>query len=170
VDDLQITLPVFSVLLFIIILLYRRFRRAAAGGSWPCHVAAAIAVTFGAITMTAGVVHSIAVTSIALREPEYGPLQVLRFTTGALLMYSGAMNVALYRAIKVGRRSAIAIGAATCSLFVLYLLFLLPLPGGGGTVPPMLALWSLYLLSLGTAAIAVMRGVGGARRPFDPHA
>ena len=120
--------------------------------------------------MTAGVVHSIAVTSIALREPEYGPLQILRFTTGVLLMCSGGMNVALYRAIKVGRRSAIAMGAATCLLFVLYLLFLLPLPGGEGTVPPMLALWSLYLLSLGAAALAVVRGTGGARRSFDSHA
>ncbi|HUE82838.1 MAG TPA: hypothetical protein VMM84_12065 [Pyrinomonadaceae bacterium] len=168
--DLQITLPVVSILVLIIVLLSRRFRRTAADVSWPCHVAAAIAVTFGAVTLTAGVVHSVAVTSIALREPEYGPLQILRFTTGAMLMYSGAMNVALYGAIKVGRRSAIAVGAATCLLFVLYLIFLLPLPGGGGTVPPMLALWSLYLLSLGTAAIAVMRGTGGARRAFDPHA
>ena len=97
--DLQITLPVVSILVLIIVLLSRRFRRTAADVSWPCHVAAAIAVTFGAVTLTAGVVHSVAVTSIALREPEYGPLQILRFTTGAMLMYSGAMNVALYGAI-----------------------------------------------------------------------
>ena len=94
-----------------------------------------------------------AVASLALSEGEYGPLQILRFTTGAMLVYSGAMNATLYRAIKMGQREAIAVAAATTSLFLLYLLFLLPLPGTGGTVPPMLGLWSLYLLWLGAAAI-----------------
>jgi hypothetical protein len=34
----------------------------------------------------------------------------LRFTTGAMLLYSGAMNIALYRAIRAGRRWAIGVG------------------------------------------------------------
>lgn len=168
--DLQITIPALSILLLVVVLLSRRFRRAAPDSPGACHVAAAIALVVGAVTATAGLVHSIAVTSIALREPEYGPLQILRFTTGAMLIYSGAMNAALYRAIRRGRRSAIGIGVATCLLFVLYLLFLLPLPGGEGTVPPMLGMWSLYLLSLGTAAVAVMRAVGRGHQALDPHA
>lgn len=107
--------------------------------------------------MIAGIGHSVAVASLALRVPEYGPLQVLWFTTGAMLVYSGAMNAALYGAIKAGRRSAISIAAATSLLFIVYLFFVNPLPGGGGTVPPMLVLWSLYLLELITAGSAAMR-------------
>ena len=71
-----------------------------------------------------------------------------------MLLYAGAMNAALYRAIKAGQRSAIAVSVATTTLFLIYLLFQLPLPGNGGTVPPMLGLWSLYLLWLVAAAVA----------------
>ncbi len=62
---------------------------------------------------------------VRLSEREYGPLQVLRFTTGAMLVYSGAMNIAVYRAIRAGQRWAVGVGAATSLLFWLYLFFLL---------------------------------------------
>lgn len=164
--NLQIAIPVLSLLVLANGWLFLRFRRAAADVSWTYHVAAAIAVSLGALTAVAGIGHSVAVTSLALSEPEYGLLQALRLTTGAMLIYAGAMSAALHRSIKVGRHLAIA--AATASLFVLYLLVVLPV-GGGDTVPPMLALWSLYLLSLVMAAIAAMRAPRGAREPFGSH-
>lgn len=145
--------------LLVIVFLYRRFRRAFPDVPYACHVAAAIAVTFGVTNVITGVAHSVAVASLALNEPEYGPLQILRFTTGAMLLYSGAMNIAVYRAIRAGRRWAVAVGAATGLLFWLYLLFLLPLPGTG-TVRRMLGPWSAYLLWLGAAALANKRRAG----------
>ena len=98
-----------------------------------------------------------AVASLTWREPQYGPLQILRLTAGALLVFCGAMTLAMYPGIKAGRGSAVAVGAATALLFWLYLLFMLPLPGTGGTVPPMLGLWSAYLFWLGAAVLASMR-------------
>jgi hypothetical protein len=91
---------------------------------------------------------------IALREPEYGPLQILRFTTGAMLLYSGAMSLTLYRGIRAGRRSTIGVSAAAGFLFWLYLVFTFPLPGTGGNVPRELVLLTLYLFWLGAAAFA----------------
>jgi hypothetical protein len=148
---------VFSLALLPIVLLSRRFTRAFPSSPWACHVAAAIAVTFGVANVIAGVAHSVAVASLALREPEYGALQILRFTTGAMLMYSGAMSVALYRGIRAGRRSTIGVGVAAGLLFWLYLVFTLPLPGTGGTVPRELVLLTLYLCWLGAAAFASLR-------------
>lgn len=162
-DDLLYTFPVLALASLVIVFLYCRFRRAGANVPWACHVTAAIGLTFGVLIGLAGVGHSVAVAALALREPEYGPLQVLRFTTGAMLVYFGAMNVALCRAINAAQRSAIAVSAATGLFMVLYLIFLLPLPGTGGAVPRVLALCSLYLLSLGTAAIAVMRRTANVR-------
>jgi hypothetical protein len=104
-----------------------------------------------------GVAHSVAVTSLALRGPEYGPLQILRFTTGAMLVYSGAMSLALYPTIRAGQRRAIGVGAAAGLLLWLYLVFTLPLPGTSGTVTPELALSTIYLLWLGAAAFASWR-------------
>ena len=121
---------------------------------WTCHVAAAIALVFGVITTIGGVGHSVNVAYLAWNEPEYGPLQILRFTTGAMLIYTGATNVVMYRGIKVGRRSAIAVSAAMTSLFLLYLCFTLPLPGTGGTVPPMLVMWGIFFCWLAAAAVA----------------
>lgn len=151
-----------STLLIVLVFLYRRLRRSAAETPYAYHAAAALALGLGIPTVISGVGHSVAVTSLALSgAQEYGPLMILRFTTGAMLFYSGAMNIALYQAIRAGRRWAIAMGSATGLLFVLYLLFLLPLPGTGGTVPPMLGLWSVYLPVLGAAALASRRR-GGA--------
>src|SRR6185436_6120858 len=130
----------------------RRSRRAAPEVPAACHVAAAIALIAGAGTLIGGIGHSMAVALLTLREPQYGPLQILRLTTGAMLLFSGAMTLAIYPGIKAGRRSAVGVGAATGLLFWLYLLFTLPLPGTGGTVPTVLLLWSIYLLSLGAAA------------------
>ena len=124
-----------------------------------CHIAATIGVTFGVLAVTGGVGHSVAVGSLAWREPEYGSLQILRFTTGAMLLYSGAMNIALYRAIRAGRTWAIGVGVATNLLFWLHLLFVLPFPGTGGTVPRPLGAWSVYLLWLGAAAVASRRNI-----------
>ena len=129
---------------------------------YACQAAAAIGLSLGVVTVISGVGHSVAVASVALREREYGPLTILRFTTGAMLLYSGTMSMGVYRAIRAGRRWAVGVGAATCLLFWLYLLLLLPLPGTGGTVRPMLGLWSVYLLWLGAAALASGRGDGVA--------
>lgn len=155
--DLEIAIPVLSLFAIANAWLFRRFRRAAAHVSCACHLSAALAITLGALTAVTGVGHSVAVASLALREPEYGVLQVLRFTTGAMLIYAGGMSAALYGGIKVGRHSAIALAAASASLFVLYLFLLLPV-GGGDTVPPMLALWSMYLVSLIVGLVAVIKG------------
>ena len=128
-----------------------------------CHIAATIGVAFGVFAVAGGVGHSVAVGALAWREPEYGSLQILRFTTGAMLLYSGVMNIALYRAIKTGRRWAIAVGVATNLLFWLHLLFVLPFPGTGGTVPRPLGAWSVYLLWLVAAAVARQTGHRSAR-------
>jgi cytochrome b subunit of formate dehydrogenase len=72
----------FSIGLFIIVILIRRFRRSSPQVPHACHVAAAIAVVFGVSNVITGVGHSVGVVSLALREREYGPLQILRFTTG----------------------------------------------------------------------------------------
>lgn len=154
---------VFSMALLPIVFLSRRFTRAFPSEPWACHVAAAIAVTFGVSNVITGVAHSVAVASLALREPEYGPLQILRFTTGAMLLYSGAMSLALYRGIRVGRRPAIGVGIAAGLLFWVYLAFTFPLPGTGGTVPRELVLLTLYLVWLGAAALASWRGERTAR-------
>ena len=161
---------VFTVALLPIVLLSRRFTRRFPHEPWACHVAAAIAVTLGVTNVISGVAHSVAVVSLALREPEYGPLQILRFTTGAMLLYSGAMSVALYRGIRAGQRAAIGMGLAAGLLFWLYLVFTLPLPGTGGTVPRELVLLTLYLLSLSAAAVATGRKDRRASRVFAPPA
>ena len=148
---------VFSVALLPIVFLSRRFTRRFPSEPWACHVAAAIAVTFGVSNVITGVAHSVAVASLALREPEYGPLQILRFTTGAMLLYSGVMSIALHRRIRTGRRFTIGVSAAAGFLFWLYLVFTFPLPGTGGTVPRELVLLTLYLLWLGAAAFASQR-------------
>jgi hypothetical protein len=153
VDVRILTGVALSMYLLIIVLLYRRSRRSAPEVPPACHVAAAIAMLVGAGALIGGVGHSVAVASLTLREPQYGPLQILRLTTGALLLFSGAMTLAMVPGIKAGRRWAVGVGAATGLLFWLYLLFTIPLPGTGGTVPAMLGLWSIYLLSLGTAEV-----------------
>jgi len=163
-----LSVAVFSVALLPIVLVSRRFTRRFPSEPWTCHVAAAIAVTFGVSNVITGVAHSVAVASLALREPEYGPLQILRFTTGAMLLYSGAMSIALHRGIRAGRRSAIGVGVAAALLFWLYLVFTFPLPGTGGTVPRELTLLTLYLLWLGAAAFASQRADGSALPSVRP--
>ena len=143
------------VLLLTIVLLYRRMRRSVPEVPSACHAAAAIALLVGAATLIGGVGHSVAVASLTLRESQYGPLQILRLTTGALLVFSGAMTLAMYPGIKAGRPGPARMGAATGVLLWLYLVFTLPLPGTGGTVPAMLGIWSVYLLSLGGAVAAL---------------
>jgi hypothetical protein len=146
-----------SIVLLGAVFLCRRFSRAFPDVPWVCHAAAALAVTIGVVNVIAGVGHSAAVASLALSEPRYGPLQILRFTTGAMLLYSGAMNIALSVGIGAGRRYAIGIGVASGLLFWLYLVFTLPLPGTGGSVPRELVLWTFYLGWLGAAAVAGQR-------------
>lgn len=152
-----------SIVLLVGGFLCRRLTRAFPDAPWACHVAAAVAVTIGVSNVIAGVGHSVAVASLALSEPDYGPLQILRFTTGAMLLYSGAMNIALYRAIGAGRRWAIGASVASGLLFWLYVVFTLPLPGTGGSVPRELGLWTLNLSWLCAAAIVSSRGGNGAR-------
>jgi hypothetical protein len=143
--------------LSLVVFLYHRFTRASPDGPWACRVAAALAVTIGVANVITGVAHSMAVASLALREPGYGPLQILRFTTGAMLVYSGAMNIAVYRGIRDGRGWAIGVGVSSGLLFCFYLMFTLPLPGTGGSVPRELVLWTFYLGWLGAAAVASLR-------------
>ena len=137
--------------------LYRRFKRSAPDVPSACHVAAAFARIAGSIVFIAGLGHSLAVASLARRLNEYGPLQVLWFTTGALIVYTGAMNAVMSGGIKAGRASAIGIATAASLLFVVHLLFVDPLPGSGTTVFSMLTIMSVYLLSLIAAGIAVFR-------------
>jgi len=158
VDVRILTAVSFVMFLLIAVLFVRRLRRSAPEVPTTCHVAATIAMLVGSDALIGGVGHSFAVASLTLREPEYGPLQILRLTTGAILLFTGAMTLAMYPGIKAGRRSAVGLGATTALLFWLYLLFTLPLPGTGGTVPPRLGLWSLYLLSLGAAAASLAMG------------
>ena len=75
--------------------------------------AAAIGVSLGVLTIISGVVHSARVTAVAFSEREWAPLTVLRFSTGTMLIYSGAMSLAVHRAIRAGRRWAVGVGAAT---------------------------------------------------------
>ncbi len=161
--EIVLSVSVLSIVLLAIVVLYRRFRRAAGDVPWVCQAAAAIALSLGALTAIAGVGHCMAVASVALSERVYGNLQVLWFTTGAMLVYTGAMNAALHRAIKLGQRSAIAVSIATTSLFLLYMLFHLPMPDNEETVRPMLGLWSLYLPWSVAAAVASRRKAGGTR-------
>jgi hypothetical protein len=151
-----LTAGVFSLLFVVVVLVYRRFRRSAGEIPSVFQVASAIGVTLGVLTMISGVLHSAAVTAVAVGEQEWTPLTVLRFTTGAMLMYSGAVSLAVHRAICAGRRWGVGVGAATSLLFWLYLIFLVPLPGTGGTVPPMLGLWSAYLVWLGAAVLTTL--------------
>jgi len=169
VEELAIALAVLSASLLTMGFLYRRFGRAAPDVPRICHAAAAIALVIGIVNVITGVAHSVAVASLAFNEPEYGSLQVLRFTTGLMLVYSGAMAAALYRAIALGRGPAIAIAAAAALLFEIYLLFLLELPGTGGTVPPMLGGWTVYLMCLAAAGVTSIRNADRPRVSSDAH-
>jgi hypothetical protein len=143
-----------ALLSAISLLMYRRFRRVTNEVSWIIHASAAIAVTLGTITLLSGLVHEAAVTAVALREGVWIPLTILRLTTGAMLVFAGAMSIAVHRPMREGRRWAIGVGMATSALFWFYLMLLFPLPGTRGTVPPMLGLWSAYLVWLGAAVVA----------------
>jgi hypothetical protein len=158
VDVRILTAVSFLIFVLFIVLFYRRLRRIAPDVPAACHVTAAIALLVGADALIGGVGHSFAVASLTVREPEYGPLQILRLTTGVILLFCGAMTLAMYPGIKAGRRSAVGLGAATALLLWLHLLFTLPLQGTGGTVPPRLGLWGVYLLSLGAAATSLAMG------------
>jgi hypothetical protein len=148
----------FLIFLWIIVLLYRRSRRSSPEVPSACHVAAAIALLVGASTLVGGVGHSVSVASLAWRDPQYGIWEILRLTTGAILVFSGAMTLAMCPGIRAGRGWAIGMSAAAGVLVWLHLLVVLPLPGTGGTVPPMLVLWSVHLLSLGAAAASLAVG------------
>ena len=155
--SLLFALAVFSPASLAGAFLYRRFKRSTPGVPSACHVAAAFALIFGSITLIAGVGHLLAVASMTRDLDEYGPLQVLWFTTGALIVYTGAMNAVMSGGIKAGRTSAIGLTAAATLLFAVHLLFVDPLPGSGATIPLMLMVMSMYLLSLIAASIAVFR-------------
>ena len=66
--DLAIGPTVLATVLLVIVVLYRRFRRAADDVPWACQAAAAIALSLGALTAITGVGHSMAVASVALSE------------------------------------------------------------------------------------------------------
>jgi hypothetical protein len=169
VDVRILTAVALSTLLLIIVLLYRRLRRSAPEVPTACHAAAAIALLVGAFTLIAGVGHSVDVASLTLREAEYGPLQILRLTTGAILVFAGAMTITMYPGIKAGRSWSVGASAAAGVLIWLHLLFVMPLPGTGGTVPPLFGLWSICLLSLGAAAVALNLRDGAAASAARLH-
>ena len=160
IGERALTAGAFSMLSLAVVFLYRRFSRSTDHVPPVFGAAAAIGVVLGVLTIVSGAAHSAAVTAVAFSEGEWAPLTILRFTTGVMLIYAGAMSVAMHRAIRAGRRWAIGVGAATSLLFWTYLMLLLPLPGTGGTVPPMLGLWSAYLLWLGAAGLATMTRAG----------
>jgi CubicO group peptidase (beta-lactamase class C family) len=105
IGERTLTAGVFAILLLVVVVLYRRFRQSAGGVPWVFQAAAAVAVTLGILTLISGVAHSTAVAALALREHEWSPLTILRFTTGAMLMYAGAMSAAVFHAIRAGRDS-----------------------------------------------------------------
>jgi hypothetical protein len=72
------------------------------------------------------------------------------------MVYTGTMNAALSRAIRASRRWAIGVSVALNLLFWVHLVFVLPLPGTGTSVPIALGLWTVYILWL-TAAAFVSR-------------
>ena len=155
-----------TLVIALILLVYRRFRPSTGTVPHGRQAAAAMALILGVYAVIGGMGHSGAVASLALNEPGYGPVQILRFTTGAMLLYAGAMNIALYRSIGAGRRWAIGVALATNLLFWSHLFLALTLPGTGGTVPPPLGVWTVYLCWLGAAAFASRgaQGVGGIDR------
>ena len=159
-----------STVFLLLVLVYRRLRPSCAGVPYTHQAAAALGLSLGILTVLAGVGHSVAVASLALSGSEqYGPLTILRFTTGAMLIYAGAMGVALYRPIRASRRWAMGVSAATTFLFCLFLLFLFFLTGTGETVPPMLGLWSVYLGIVGAAVVSGPHD-GFTRAIMDRHA
>lgn len=168
IGERALTAGAFSMLSLAVVFLYRRFSRSTDDVPPVFRAAAAIGVVLGVLTIISGAAHSAAVTAVAFGEGEWAPLTILRLTTGVMLIYAGAMSVAMHRAIRAGRRWAVGVGAAASLLFWTYLMLLLPLPGTGGTVPPMLGLWSAYLLWLGAAALAARQGVECATE--DCHA
>ena len=143
-----------SLIVALILLVYRRFRPSTDAVPLVCQATAAIALVLGVYAVVGGLGHSGAVATLAFNEPEYGPVQILRFTTGAMLLYVGAMNIALYHSIRAGRRWAIGVGLATNLLFWSHLVLALTLPGTGGTVPQPLGMWSVYLVWLGASVFA----------------
>jgi len=158
VNVIVLTAASFAIFLGMMIVLYKRSRRSAPSVPAACHVAAAIALVVGAGAVVGGAGHSAAVASLTWHESIYGPLQILRLTTGVLLLFSGGMTLAMCTGIKAGRGWSVGVGAATGFLFWLYLLITLPLPGTGGTVPPWFVMWSVYLLSLAAAAASLAPG------------
>jgi len=164
VGERTIAATAYAILVVAVGFLYRRFRRSAAEVPWIFQATAAIALPVGLITMISGMLHSSAVTAVAFREDQWVPLTILRFTTGMLLMYSGIVSVALYRALRAGKHWAAAVSASTTLLFWSYLMFLFPLPGTGGTVPPMLGLWSAFLLWNGATALTILSRTAAPQR------
>ena len=122
-DSPELEVLVFLIVsLPVVVALYRRFRRTAGAVPWTCQAAAAIALCWGVVTALAGIGHSLAVTSVALSEREYGNLQILWFTTGAMLLYVGTMNASLYLQpafIAFANRSQILECEDSCSVAVL---------------------------------------------------
>jgi len=164
VGERTIAATAYAILVVAVGFLYRRFRRSAAEVPWIFQATAAIALPVGLITMISGMLHSSAVTAVAFREDQWVPLTILRFTTGMLLMYSGIVSVALYRALRAGKHWAAAVSASTTLLFWSYLMFLFPLPGTGGTVPPMLGLWSAFLLWNGATVLTILSRTAAPQR------
>lgn len=155
---LVLAASVLSAALLVVLLLYRRFRRLGDAVSPAFAAVAAIAVTLGALTAIGGIGHTAAVVSAALKR-EYGPSVILLFTTGAMLLYCGGMNMAIHPAIRVGRSWAVGVSAATGVLFCFYLVLLLPLRSGSSP-RIFLGLWTLYLVGLAAASL-VRRRAGG---------
>ena len=167
IGERALTAAVFTMLSLAVVLLYRRFSRSIDDVPAVFRAAAAIGVVLGVLTIVSGAAHSAAVTALAFREGEWAPLTIFRFTTGIMLMYAGAMSVALRRAIRAGRRWAIGVSAATSLLFWTYLM-LAPTPWHRWHGPADVGTLGRYFLWLGAAALATMPPASHLR--LDQHA
>jgi hypothetical protein len=104
---------------------YRVFLRSAADRL--AALIGALAVSLGLLIAIPGVLHTLAVVNgaVTARKP-YDVRFAWLVTTGALLMYTGVINVWLARAIKRGDRSAMTASAAATIALLLFLLALHP--------------------------------------------
>jgi len=104
---------------------YRAFRRSAADRL--AALIGALAVSLGLLIAIPGVLHTTFVIRGAVTAGKpYDVRFAWLIATGALLMYTGIINVWLARAIKRGKRSAMTASAAATIALLLFLLSLHP--------------------------------------------
>ena len=104
---------------------YLRFRRSTADRL--AALIGALAVSLGLLVAIPGMLHTAAVIGSAVAaERQYDVRFAWLITTGALLMYTGVINVWLATAMKRGDRSAMCISASATVALLLFLASLHP--------------------------------------------